>query len=114
MSKRELMKKVAVLKQMEEYTDLAGIEVDNQMKNVLEYLYSHQNKNGYVYISIRDLVLECDLGSHSKTKEDLLNNIKHLLCDLEEVVLEEFSAKQIQSTTSLDELLILELLPEFK
>ena len=108
------MSKELILKLMKEYVESAGIEVDATMKNVLEYLYSHQNKNGFIYMSFKDMALECGLGRNSKTKEALMANIKWLLCDLEEVVLEEFSAKQIQSITSLDELLILQLLPEFK
>ena len=111
--KKELTKKVMVLKQMEEYTDLAGIEVDTNVKNVLEYLYDHQNKNGFVYMSIRDLVLECNLN-WGETKEALMANVKWLLCDLEDVVLAEYSVEQISPIKDLDELLILELLPEFK
>ena len=110
--RKELVKKV-ILKQMEEYTDLAGIEVSTDVKNVLEYLYDHQNRNGFVYTSIRDLLLECDLN-WGETKEALMANVKWLLCDLEDVVLEEYSAEQIEAIQDLDELLILELLPEFK
>ena len=113
MRKLELMKKVAVLKEMEEYTYLAGMEVSTDVKAVLEYLYSHQNKNGFVYMSLRDMILECNLN-WGETKAELMNNVKWLLCDLEDVVLVEFSAEQIEAITSLDELLILELLPEFK
>ena len=108
------MSKELILKLMEHKVESAGIEVNNQMKNVLEYLYSHQNKNGYVYMSLRDLVLECGLGRFSKTKEALMDNVKWLLSDLEDVVLVEYSAEQIEAITDLDELLILELLPEFK
>ena len=108
------MSKGLILKLMEEYVESAGIEVDIKMKNVLEYLYSHQNKNGFVYMSIKDMVLECGLGRFSKTKEALMANVKWLLSDLEDVILVENSAKQIEAITDLDELLILELLPEFK
>lgn len=110
--RKELVKRV-ILKQMEEYTDLAGIEVDTNVKNVLEYLYNKTNRDGFVYMSIRDLVLECDLN-WGETKAELMNNVKWLLCDLENVVLEEYSAEQIEAIKDLDELLILELLPEFK
>ena len=108
------MSKGLILKLMEEYVESAGIEVDIKMKNVLEYLYSHQNKNGFVYMSLRDLVLECGLGRFSKTKEALMANVKWLLSDLENVVLSEYTAEQIEAISDLDELLILELLPEFK
>ena len=108
------MSKGLILKLMEEYVESAGIEVDNQMKNVLEYLYSHQTKTGFIYMSIRDMALECGLGRNSKTKEALMANVKWLLSDLENVVLSENSAKQIEAISDLDELLILELLPEFK
>ena len=109
------MSKGLILKLMEEYVESAGIEVDIQMKNVLEYLYSHQNKNGFIYMSFKDMILECGgLGRFSKTKEALMANIKWLLSDLEIVVLSENSAEQIEAISDLDELLILELLPEFK
>ena len=110
--RKELVKKV-ILKEMEEYTDLAGIEVDTNVKNVLEYLYNKTNRDGFVYMSIRDMVLECDLN-WGETKEALMANVKWLLCDLEDVVLAEYSAEQIEAIKDLDELLILELLPEFK
>ena len=110
--RKELVKKV-ILKEMEEYTDLAGIEVDTNVKNVLEYLYNKTNRDGFVYMSIRDMVLECDLN-WGETKEALMANVKWLLCDLENVVLAEYSVEQIEAIQDLDELLVLELLPEFK
>ena len=108
------MSKGLILKLMEEYVESAGIEVDIQMKNVLEYLYNKQNRDGFIYMSIKDMALECGLGRFSKTKEALMANVKWLLSDLENVVLSEYTAEQIEAISDLDELLILELLPEFK
>ena len=108
------MSKELILKLMEEYVESAGIEVDIKMKNVLEYLYNKQNRDGFVYMSLRDMALECGLGRFSKTKEALMANVKWLLSDLENVVLSEYTAEQIEAISDLDELLILELVDTLK
>ena len=109
MLKRELLERL-VIKEMEHKVESAGIKLDATMKSILEYLYDHQNRNGFIYMSIRDMILECDLYHLGEEKDEILNNSKDLLFELENVILSEYSAEQIAPIQDLDELLILEFI----
>lgn len=109
MLKRELLERL-VIKEIEHKVESAGIKVDVTMKSVIEYLYDHQNRNGFIYMSIRDMILECDLYHLGEEKDEILNNAKDILFELENVILSEYSAEQIEPIKDLDELLILEFI----
>ena len=102
------------IKELEKKMKSEGVKLSIELKSILKYLYDHQNKNGYVYMSVRDMITECDLYHWGKDKDTILNSVKDLLFDLEGVILSEYSAEQIEPVKDLDELLILELLPKFK
>ena len=87
---------------------LQGAELSIELKSILKYLYSHQNKNGQIYMSIRDMIITCNLYYLGDDKDTLTNKAKEILIDLEGVVLEEYSTEQIEAVKDLDELLILE------
>ena len=109
MLKRELLERL-VIKEMEHKVESAGIKLDSTMKSILEYLYDHQNRNGFIYMSIRDMILECDLYHLGDDKDTILNKVKDILFELENVILSEYSAEQIAPIQDLDELLILEFI----
>ena len=92
---------------VEKKMKLQGAELSIELKSILDYLYEHQNRNGQIYMSIRDMIMCCDLY-HLGDKDTILDNVKEILIDLEGVVLEEYSCEQIEAVKDLDELLILE------
>ena len=95
------------IERLEQKMEQEGAELSIELKSILEYLYSHQNRNGHIYMSIYDMIVECDLY-HLGDKDTILNKVKKVLCSLEGMVLAEYSCEQIAPIKDLDELLILE------
>ena len=93
---------------LEKKMKLQGAELNIELKSILDYLYEHQNRNGQIYMSIRDMIITCNLYYLGDDKDTLMNKAKEILIDLEGVVLEEYSTEQIEAVKDLDELLILE------
>ena len=96
------------IKALEKKMKSEGVELSIELKSILEYLYSHQNKNGQIYMSISDMVMCCDLYHLGNNKDTILSNIKAILFSLEDIILAEYSCEQIAPIKDLNELLILE------
>ena len=107
---KELNKKERILKEMEDSIKSSYITINDDVRSILSYLYDHQNRNGFIYMSIRDMILEGDLYHLGEEKDEILNNAKDILFELENVILSEYSAEQIEAIQDLDELLILEFI----
>ena len=95
---------------LEKKMKLQGAELNIELKSILDYLYEHQNRNGQIYMSIRDMIITCNLYYLGDDKDTLMNKAKEILYNLEGIVLAEYSCEQIYFIEDLDELLILEFI----
>ena len=108
---KELSKKERILKEMESRIKSPYIKIDDDVRNILSYLYDHQNKLGKIFFSMRDMIMECRLFYLGEYEVEVTKNI---LIELEHDVLS--STEDLIGITEehYDELIILEFIDEFK
>ena len=138
LSKKERIakeKRARILKEMENRIKATSyIEFNDDVKNILEYLYDKCNRKGQVYMTMRDIVCECNLGHLGDDKdeekkiklglklkpvseiiEDRMEAIRDILFRLEDVILS--SVEDLIGITEeqhYNELIILELVDDFR
>ena len=111
---KELNKKERILKEMEDRIKSPYIKIDDDVRNILSYLYDHQNKLGKIFFSMKNLVWECKLFHLGEDRESITEKVKDILFDLEWDVLD--STEDLIGITEehYEELIVLKFIDEFK
>ena len=110
----ESNKRERILKKMENSIKSPYITVNDDVRSILSYLYDHQNRNGEIFFSMKDLVWECKLFHLGEDRDTITEKVKDILFELEWDVLD--STEDLIGITEehYDELIILEFIDEFK
>ena len=110
----ESNKRERILKKMENSIKSPYITVNDDVRSILLYLYDHQNRNGEIFFSMKDLVWECKLFHLGEDRDTITEKVKDILFELEWDVLD--STEDLIGITEehYDELIILEFIDEFK
>ena len=94
---KELSKKERILKEMENRIKSPYITIDDDVRNILSYLYDHTSRDGKIYMSMSNIISECNLfhlveDDGSKPASDIIFDrveaIKDILFELEWDVLD--------------------------
>ena len=111
---KELNKKERILMEMEDRIKSPYIKIDDDVRNILSYLYDHQNRNGEIFFNMKNLVWECKLFHLGEDRESITEKVKDILFDLEWDVLD--STEDLIGVTEehYEELIVLKFIDEFK
>ena len=120
---KELSKKERILKEMEDRIKSPYITIDDDVRNILSYLYDHTSRDGKIYMSMSNIISECNLfhlveDDESKPASDIIFDrveaIKDILFELEWDVLDSIEDLIGVTDEHYEELIVLEFIDEFK
>ena len=120
---KELNKKERILKEMENRIKSPYIKIDDDVRNILSYLYDHTSRDGKIYMSMSNIISECNLfhlveDDGSKPASDIIFDrveaIKDILFELEWDVLDSIEDLIGVTDEHYEELIVLEFIDEFK
>ena len=120
---KELSKKERILKEMENRIKSPYITIDDDVRNILSYLYDHTSRDGKIYMSMSNIISECNLfhlveDDGSKPASDIIFDrveaIKDILFELEHDVLSSIEDLIGVTDEHYEELIVLELVDEFR